>query len=132
MARLRVLISKPGFDAHWRGAITVSMALRNAGVEVVYGGNQTPQEIAQTALQEDVDAVGLSILAAGHLRLVEKVMEALKGQGVQVPVLVGGTIPPEDIPVLQGMGVTRVFLPGTPLAEIVRYFLGDLAQTVSS
>jgi len=118
---IRVLISKPGIDGHWRGALVVASALREAGMEVVFGGHQTPEEIAETALQEDVDVVGLSILAPGYRELVSRTLKALQERGVRALVLVGGTILPEDIPTLEAMGVDRVFLPGTPLEEIVEH-----------
>ena len=119
--RLRVLMAKPGIDGHWRGAMMVSVALRDAGMEVIYAGNQTPREIAEIALQEDVDVVGLSILAASHMKLIPETMRRLKEKGLEVLVLVGGTIPREDIPLLTKAGVHEVFLPGTPLEEIVQY-----------
>lgn len=117
----KVLISKPGIDGHWRGAIVVSMALRDAGMEVIFAGNQTPQEIAETALQEDVEVVGLSILSAGHMRLIPETLRCLKQRGVEALVVVGGTIPREDIPQLKQMGVEEVFLPGAKLEDIVQY-----------
>lgn len=118
-------MSKPGIDGHWRGALVVSRALRDAGMEVIFGGNQTPEEIAETALQEDVDVVGLSILAAGHMKLIADVLEALKARELNhITVLVGGTIPKEDIPRLKEMGVAEVFTPGTPLEDIVNYIKG--------
>ncbi|MDP6100946.1 MAG: cobalamin-dependent protein, partial [Dehalococcoidia bacterium] len=94
----KVLISKPGIDGHWRGAIVVATALRDAGMEVVFAGNQTPAEIAETALQEDVQVVGLSVLSAGHMRLIPETMRMLKQKGLDgVLVVVGGTIPRQDI-----------------------------------
>ena len=114
-------MAKPGIDGHWRGAMMVSVALRDAGMEVIYAGNQTPREIAEIALQEDVDVVGLSILAASHMKLIPETMRRLKEKGLEVLVLVGGTIPREDIPLLTKAGVHEVFLPGTPLEEIVQY-----------
>ena len=119
--RLRVLMAKPGIDGHWRGAMMVSVALRDAGMEVIYAGNQTPREIAEIALQEDVDVVGLSILAASHMKLIPETMRRLKEKGLEVLVLVGGTIPREDIPRLKEAGVNEVFLPGSPLDQIVDY-----------
>ena len=120
--RIRVLMAKPGLDAHWRGIYTISMALRDAGIEVVYGGNQTPREIAESALQEDVDVVGLSILAPGHLRLISETLAALKEKGLEDRlILVGGIIPQEDIQPLKQQGVDEIFLPGTPLDTIVDY-----------
>ena len=120
--RIRVLMAKPGLDAHWRGIISVSAALRDAGMEIIYGGNMMPTEIARTALQEDVDIVGLSILAPRYMLLVSETLKELKKEGKRgVLVLLGGTIYKEDIPTLKEMGVTEVFLPGTPLANIVEF-----------
>ena len=119
--RIKVLMSKPGIDGHWRGAIVVSTALRDAGMEVIFAGNQTPKEIAESALQEDVDVVGLSILSAGHMKLVPETLRLLKEKKVSALVLVGGTIPKEDIRPLKGMGVDEVFTPGTRLDDIVRF-----------
>jgi methylmalonyl-CoA mutase C-terminal domain/subunit len=123
--RIRVLMAKPGLDAHWRGIISVSAALRDAGMEVIYGGNMMPTEIARTALQEDVDIVGLSILAPRYMLLVSETLKELKKEGKRgILVLLGGTIYKEDIPALKEMGVTEVFLPGTPLANIVEFVHG--------
>ena len=119
--RIKVLITKPGIDGHWRGAIVVSTALRDAGMEVIFAGNQTPSEIAESALQEDVDVVGISILSAGHMRLVPETLRLLKEKGVNALVLVGGTIPQEDIPQLKGIGVDEVFVPGTRLDDIIHF-----------
>ena len=117
----RVLIAKPGLDGHDRGARLVALALRDAGLEVVYTGlRQTPEQIALAALDEDVDVVGLSILAGGHLGLSRKVVEALHQVGAgDVAVVVGGVIPDEDIPALRGAGVAAVFPSSTPLTRIV-------------
>ncbi len=119
----KVLMAKPGLDGHWRGIIVVSMALRDAGLEVVYGGNMTAAEIAEAAIQEDVDVVGLSILAPGHMRLISETLEALRQRGVNdIPVIVGGAIPEEDVEPLKQAGVLEIFRPGTDLAEIVTFF----------
>ena len=119
---IRVLMAKPGLDAHWRGIISVSAALRDAGMEVIYGGNMMPTEIARTVLQEDVDILGLSILAPRYMLLVSETLKELKKEGKRgVLVLLGGTIYKDDIPTLKEMGVTEVFLPGTPLANIVEF-----------
>ena len=127
--RYKVLISKPGIDGHWRGAIVVAMALRDAGMEVVFAGNQTPQEIAETALQEDAQVVGLSILSAGHMRLVPETVRQLRQRGLEdVLVVVGGTIPRQDIAPLKEAGVAEVFTPGTPLETIVSYIRDKLAE----
>ena len=120
--RIKVLMAKPGFDGHWRGATVVSIALRDAGMEVIYGGNLTPIEIVQTALQENVDVIGLSILAAGHMRLASEVMRLIQEKGLKdVMVIMGGTIPREDIPELKKMGISEIFLPGTPLNIITNH-----------
>lgn len=115
-------MAKPGLDGHWRGIIVVSRALRDAGMEVVYGGNMTPQQIAETAVQEDVQVVGLSILAPGHMRLISETLQAMKQRGAgHILTVVGGTIPEEDVAPLKGMGVAEVFRPGSPLEDIVAF-----------
>lgn len=119
---IRVLIAKPGFNGHWRGAMVVSKALRDAGMEVMYIGNQSPKEIVETATQEDVDVIGLSILAAGHMRLIPEVTRILREKGLQdMIVVVGGTIPKKDVPKLKEAGVNEVFPPGSSLGAIVDY-----------
>jgi methylmalonyl-CoA mutase C-terminal domain/subunit len=119
--RLRVLIAKPGLDGHDRGAKVIARALRDAGMEVIYTGlRQTPEMIAEAALQEDVNAVGLSILSGAHMALVPRVLELLRGQGQgEVPVLVGGIIPNEDVTQLEELGVRGIFGPGTSLNDVV-------------
>jgi methylmalonyl-CoA mutase C-terminal domain/subunit len=119
--KLRVIIAKPGLDGHDRGAKVVARALRDAGMEVIYTGlRQTPEMIAEAALQEDADFVGLSVLSGAHMALVPKILELLKAQGQEsVKVLVGGIIPDEDVPKLKDMGVAAVFGPGTSMDEIV-------------
>jgi methylmalonyl-CoA mutase C-terminal domain/subunit len=121
MARQRILVAKPGLDGHDRGARVVVDALQRAGFEVVYTGiRQTPEAIASVALQEGVDAIGLSILSGAHLELTERLMECLRGSGLAgLPVFVGGIVPDEDIPALQTLGVREVFGPGTPTSEFV-------------
>ncbi|HEU4600256.1 MAG TPA: cobalamin B12-binding domain-containing protein [Solirubrobacterales bacterium] len=121
--RLRVVVAKPGLDGHDRGAKIIARALRDAGMEVIYTGlHQTPEQIAETVIQEDADAVGLSILSGAHMTLVPKVVELLKAQGVEdVLVTVGGTIPADDIPELKGLGVAEVFTPGAGTDEIVEF-----------
>ena len=116
----RVLIGKPGLDGHDRGAKVVARALRDAGMEVIYTGlRQTPEMIVEAALQEDVDAIGLSILSGAHLLLVERVMALLAENDMEdVPVFVGGIIPDEDVAKLKGMGVTAVFGPGASIEAI--------------
>jgi methylmalonyl-CoA mutase, C-terminal domain len=125
----RVLIAKPGLDGHDRGAKVIARALRDAGMEVIYTGlRQTPEMIAEAALQEDVDVVGLSILSGAHLALVPRVRELLDANGLNdVRLLVGGIIPEEDITILREMGVAAVFGPGTSTESIVKFIQGDLA-----
>jgi methylmalonyl-CoA mutase C-terminal domain/subunit len=119
--KLRVLVAKPGLDGHDRGAMVVARALRDAGMEVIYTGlRQTPEMIAEAALQEDVDLIGLSILSGAHMALVPRVLELLKAQGQEdVHILLGGIIPDEDVNNLKDMGVAAIFGPGTPTTEIV-------------
>lgn len=121
--KIRVLVAKPGLDGHDRGAKVVARSLRDAGFEVIYTGiRQTPQMIAEAALQEDVDVVGLSILSGAHLTLCPKVVELLREQGQQnVLVLVGGIVPDEDIEKLQAAGIEGVFGPGTSTQQIVDF-----------
>ena len=128
--KIRVLVAKPGLDGHDRGAKVVARALRDAGFEVIYTGiRQTPDMIAEAALQEDVDVVGLSILSGAHMALVPKVKDALNKAGLDdVVLLLGGIIPDEDLPALQAMGVKGVFGPGTPTQQIVDFIQSELAQ----
>lgn len=116
----RVVVAKPGLDGHDRGAKVIARALRDAGFEVIYTGlHQTPEQVVQAVIQEDADAVGLSLLSGAHLTLVPRIMESLKEQGREdVLVLVGGIIPEADIPVLKEQGVAEVFTPGAPLPAI--------------
>ena len=127
--KIRVVVAKPGLDGHDRGAKTISRALRDAGFEVVYTGlHQTPEQIAETVLQEDADAVGLSILSGAHMTLVPRVVELLKEQGAEdVVLVVGGTIPAEDIPELKKLGVAEIFTPGSSTQEIVDFIRGAVA-----
>jgi methylmalonyl-CoA mutase C-terminal domain/subunit len=127
--KIRVLVAKPGLDGHDRGAKVVARALRDAGMEVIYTGlRQTPEMIAESALQEDVDVVGLSILSGAHMALVPRVMELLKAnQQGHVKVFVGGIIPDEDIPLLQTLGVVGIYGPGTLTDQIVK----DIRQAVA-
>jgi methylmalonyl-CoA mutase C-terminal domain/subunit len=122
MRPIRVLIAKPGLDGHDRGAKVVARALRDAGMEVIYTGiRQTPDSIAEAALQEDVEVVGLSIHSGAHLDLFPRIMAALEGRGVTgVVVFAGGIIPEADIPTVREMGIDAVFGPGASLEEIVR------------
>jgi methylmalonyl-CoA mutase C-terminal domain/subunit len=127
--KIRVLIAKPGLDGHDRGAKVVARALRDAGMEVIYTGlRQTPEMIAEAALQEDVDVVGLSILSGAHMTLVPRVMDLLKEYGLSdVAVLVGGIIPDEDAPELRAIGVRAVYGPGASLDDIVHEIRGEVA-----
>lgn len=121
--KIRVLVAKPGLDGHDRGAKVIARALRDAGMEVIYTGlRQTPEMIAAAALQEDVDAVGVSILSGAHNTLCPRILELLREEGMtDCLVLVGGIVPREDIPRLKEMGVAAVFLPGTSTEEIVKF-----------
>jgi methylmalonyl-CoA mutase C-terminal domain/subunit len=118
--RIRVLIAKPGLDGHDRGAKVVAYALRDAGMEVIYTGlRQNVEHIAEVALQEDVDAIGLSILSGAHLPLTRRLMEALGERADEVAILVGGTIAPDEIPAMLEAGASAVFPTGTALAQVV-------------
>jgi methylmalonyl-CoA mutase C-terminal domain/subunit len=121
--KIRVVIAKPGLDGHDRGAKIIARALRDAGMEVIYTGlHQTPEQIVETAIQEDADAVGISILSGAHMTLVPKILEGLKENGVEdVVVVVGGTIPKPDVEELKNQGVAEVFTPGAPVSEIVDF-----------
>jgi len=120
--RLRVIMAIPGFDGHWRGATVVTRALRDAGMEVIYMGQQQPDAIVNAALAEDVDVIGLSVYAAGHLLLIKKVIKEMKEKKIDDKLLVvGGIIPQPDIPKLKDMGVGEIFPPGSPLKKIVSY-----------
>jgi methylmalonyl-CoA mutase cobalamin-binding domain/chain len=127
--KIRVVVAKPGLDGHDRGAKIIARALRDAGMEVIYTGlHQTPEQIAATVIQEDADAVGLSILSGAHMTLVPKVAELLKEQGAEEVVLVvGGTIPHDDIPQLKKLGVAEVFTPGAPTQEIVDFLRASVS-----
>ncbi|MGQ9814369.1 MAG: cobalamin B12-binding domain-containing protein [Candidatus Roseilinea sp.] len=120
---LRILIAKPGLDGHDRGAKVIARALRDAGMEVIYTGlRQTPEMIAEAALQEDVDAVGLSILSGAHKSLLPRIVQVMRERGLgDVPVFAGGIIPDEDIPDLKSAGIAAVFGPGAPISEIVAF-----------
>ena len=121
--KIRVVVAKPGLDGHDRGAKIIARALRDAGMEVIYTGlHQTPEQIVETVLQEDADAVGLSILSGAHMTLVPKVIELLNEQDAgDVVVTVGGTIPAQDIEELKELGVAEVFTPGAPTGDIVDF-----------
>ena len=128
--KIRVLVAKPGLDGHDRGAKVVARALRDAGMEVVYTGlRQTPSMIVESALQEDVDAIGLSMHSAAHMTIFPKVQELLRAKGMDHVLLTGGgVIPDEDMATLQASGVGRLFGPGTPMADIVAYVRGEVGR----
>ena len=128
--KIRVVVAKPGLDGHDRGAKIIARALRDAGMEVIYTGlHQTPEQIAETVIQEDADAVGLSILSGAHMTLVPRVIEMLREQGVEdVVVTVGGTIPADDIAELKAAGVAEVFTPGASTDEIVDFVRSAVTQ----
>jgi methylmalonyl-CoA mutase C-terminal domain/subunit len=123
---IRVVIAKPGLDGHDRGAKIIARALRDAGMEVIYTGlHQTPEQIVETAIQEDADAVGISILSGAHMTLVPRIVELLRAdEAGDVLVVVGGTIPADDADELKNLGVAAVFGPGAPTAEIVDFLRG--------
>jgi methylmalonyl-CoA mutase C-terminal domain/subunit len=127
--KIRVLIAKPGLDGHDRGAKVIARALRDAGMEVVYTGiRQTPEMIAEAALHEDVDVVGMSILSGAHMALFPRVMELLRENDMgDVLVVTGGIIPDEDVPALNEMGIQGIFGPGTPTDEIVNFIRESVA-----
>ncbi|MGH3076806.1 MAG: cobalamin B12-binding domain-containing protein [Gaiellaceae bacterium] len=130
MARkIRVVIAKPGLDGHDRGAKIIARALRDAGMEVIYTGlHQTPEQIVETAIQEDADAVGVSILSGAHMTLVPRIVDGLRDRDAgDVLVVVGGTIPAEDAEELKGQGVAAVFGPGATTTEIVDFLSGAVA-----
>jgi methylmalonyl-CoA mutase C-terminal domain/subunit len=123
MRKLRVVIAKPGLDGHDRGAKVIARALREAGMEVIYTGlRQTPEQIVAAALQEDADVIGLSILSGAHNHIAPRLMDLLKAKGLDdVMVVIGGIIPDLDIPKLKEIGVKGIFLPGTPMQDIVEF-----------
>jgi methylmalonyl-CoA mutase cobalamin-binding domain/chain len=126
---IRVVIAKPGLDGHDRGAKIIARSLRDAGMEVIYTGlHQTPEQIVETAIQEDADAVGISILSGAHMTLVPRIVEGLRENDAgDVLVVVGGTIPPEDADELKRLGVGEVFTPGAPTSAIVDFLRSALA-----
>src|SRR4051794_9729941 len=128
--KIRVVVAKPGLDGHDRGAKIIARALRDAGMEVIYTGlHQTPEQIAETVLQEDADAVGLSILSGAHMTLVPRVVQLLGEQGADdVVVTVGGTIPSDDVPELKKLGVAEVFTPGSSTQSIIDFIRDAVAQ----
>lgn len=126
----RILIAKPGLDGHDRGAKVVARALRDAGMEVIYTGlRQTPEMVVEAALQEDADAIGLSILSGAHMPLVKRIIELMRAQEMQdVPLFLGGIIPNEDVPVLRELGVTGIFGPGANMNEIIEFIWQAVGQ----
>jgi len=128
--KIRVLVAKPGLDGHDRGALVVAKALRDAGMEVIYSGlRQTPQQIVATAIQEDVDVIGLSSLSGAHMHLFPEVVRLLKEQGADdVLVVGGGVIPDEDIPALKEAGIAEVFTPGTALADTAEFIRANVQK----
>jgi methylmalonyl-CoA mutase, C-terminal domain len=129
--KIRVVVAKPGLDGHDRGAKIIARALRDAGMEVIYTGlHQTPEQIVATVIQEDADAVGLSILSGAHMTLVPRIVELLREEGIEdVVVTVGGTIPADDIPELRELGVDAVFTPGAPTSEIIDFIQSAVSES---
>jgi methylmalonyl-CoA mutase C-terminal domain/subunit len=132
MRKIRVVIAKPGLDGHDRGAKVIARALRDAGMEVIYMGlRQTPEQIVAATLQEDADAIGLSILSGAHMHICPRVVELLKARGLEdVLLVVGGIIPDVDIPKLREMGVKGIFLPGSPMQNIVEFIQANVRPRV--
>jgi len=132
MRKLRVVIAKPGLDGHYRGAKVIARALRDAGMEVIYTGlRQTPEMIASAALQEDADCIGLSILSGAHNYIAPRLMELLREKGLDdVLVVIGGIIPDVDIPKLKEMGIKGIFLPGTPMQDIIEFINANVRARV--
>ena len=128
--KIRVVVAKPGLDGHDRGAKIIARALRDAGMEVIYTGlHQTPEQIVATVIQEDADAVGLSILSGAHMTLVPRVVELLREQGAdEVVVTVGGTIPSDDVPELKKLGVAEVFTPGSSTQSIIDFIRDKVSE----
>jgi methylmalonyl-CoA mutase C-terminal domain/subunit len=134
MSTIRVVIAKPGLDGHDRGAKVIARALRDAGMEVIYTGlHQTPEQIVETAIQEDADAIGISILSGAHMTLVPRILDLLRDRDADdVLVVVGGTIPADDIAELKERGVAEVFTPGAPTGDIVEFLRTHLAAPASA
>jgi methylmalonyl-CoA mutase C-terminal domain/subunit len=132
-SRIRVVVAKPGLDGHDRGAKVVARAMRDAGMEVIYTGlHQTPEQIVETAIQEDADAVGLSVLSGAHMTLFRKVIELLRERGADdMVVFGGGIIPDADIPELEKLGVAKIFTPGAPTQSIVDWVHAHVATAVA-
>jgi len=134
MRPIRVLVAKPGLDGHDRGAKVLARAFRDAGMEVIYTGlRQTPEQIVQAAVQEDVDVVAMSILSGAHMHLLPRVASLLKEEGVYDDILVlgGGVIPQEDIPVLKEKGIQAIFTPGTTTTETIEYIKNNLKRELA-
>lgn len=131
--RIRVVVAKPGLDGHDRGAKVVARALRDGGIEVIYTGlHQTPDQIVETTIQEDADAVGLSVLSGAHMTLFQRVVDLLKGRGADDVVVFGGGIVPEaDLPLLEQMGVAKIFTPGATTKEIVEWVVANVGERVA-
>jgi methylmalonyl-CoA mutase, C-terminal domain len=129
--KIRVVVAKPGLDGHDRGAKIIARTLRDAGMEVIYTGlHQTPEQIAETVIQEDADVVGLSILSGAHMTLVPRVVDLLKAKQVEdVVVILGGTIPADDIPELKRLGVSEIFTPGASTQDIVEFVRGAVSSS---
>jgi len=132
MAPVRIVVAKPGLDGHDRGAKVVARALRDAGMEVVYTGlHQTPEQIVEAAIQEDADAIGLSVLSGAHMTLFARVSDLLRERDADdIPVCGGGIIPEKDIPLLEQFGVRKVFTPGTTMRDIVSWVQDNVGQRV--
>jgi methylmalonyl-CoA mutase C-terminal domain/subunit len=132
MRKIRVVIAKPGLDGHDRGAKVIARALRDAGMEVIYTGlRQTPEQIVSAALQEDADVIGLSILSGAHNHICPRVMELLKAHQLDdVLVVIGGIIPDQDIPALRAAGISGIFLPGTPMQQIIDFISAHVRPRV--
>jgi len=130
--KIRVLIAKPGLDSHDRGAKIIARALRDAGMEVIYTGlKQTPEQIVETALQEDVDVIGLSILSGAHKTLFPMIIELLKQKGLtDVLVVAGGIIPEEDVPEMKKLGIQEIFGPGTPTDKIIQFVFENVPKRI--
>jgi methylmalonyl-CoA mutase, C-terminal domain len=131
---IRVVVAKPGLDGHDRGAKVVARALRDAGMEVIYTGlHQTPEQIVETAIQEDADGIGLSVLSGAHMTLFQRTVELLRERGADdIAVFGGGIIPDADVPLLEKIGVAKVFTPGTPTHDIVTWVRANLGEDAGS
>ena len=128
--KIRVLMSKPGIDGHWRGGIVVSRAIRDAGMELIFGGFQNVQQIVEAAIQEDVDIIGLSIHSGAHFAYTQEIIDLLKEKGVfnDIMILLGGVIPAKDFPKLREMGVANVYGPGTLTKDIIEFIRNNIKK----